>query len=54
MKEILSHTQGPFGVPGYAGIVVADGVFGTGAPKGHFPGMVMRLTQFMEELGEMI
>jgi hypothetical protein len=54
MNKILSHSQGPFGVPGYASMVVADRVFGTGKSREHAAELVMRFTQFMGELGEMV
>ena len=54
MKDILNHRDGEFGVPGYATIVVADGIFGKGTSIEKFVEVLMRLNVFAEELSEAI
>jgi len=54
MNDIISHTGGPMGIPGYASIVVADGIFGEGKSKEHFIEISMELLNFMKELAEVI
>lgn len=50
VNDILSHGGGPFGTPGYAAIVVADGIFGAGRSKEHFVDVSTHLLKFMEQL----
>lgn len=54
MNDILVHNKGPLGVPGYAAIVVADGIFGEGRSKENFMEVSMQLLLFTKELGEVI
>lgn len=54
MNDILSHKGGPMGVPGYAAIVVADGIFGEGRSKENFMEVSMQLLNFMKKLIEVI
>lgn len=54
MNDILSHNQGPMGVPGYAAIVVANGIFGEGKAKENFMEVSMELLSFTKELIEAI
>jgi hypothetical protein len=54
MSDILAHTGGPMGAPGYASIVVADGIFGEGKSKEHFMEISMELLNFTKELTEVI
>jgi len=54
MNDILTHNQGPMGAPGYAAIVVADGIFGEGKAKDKFMEVSMELLNFTKELAEVI
>ena len=54
MNDIISHNQGPMGTPGYAAIVVADGIFGEGKAKEKFMEVSMELLNFTKELSEAI
>jgi len=54
MNDILTHTGGPFGAPGYAAIVVADGIFGEGRSKEYFIETSMELLNFTKELYKVI
>ena len=54
MNDILTHNQGPMGTPGYAAIVVADGIFGEGKAKDKFMEVSMELLNFTKELTEAI
>jgi hypothetical protein len=50
MNDILCHSKGPLGVPGYAAIVVADGIFGEGKSKEKFMEVSMELVNFTKEI----
>ena len=50
MNDILSHNQGPTGTPGYAGIVVVDGVLGDGKSRENFMELSMQMLQFTQGL----
>ena len=52
-KDILNHKDGPFGTPGYASIVVTNGILGEDKPE-HFMPISMRLLSFMTELSEAV
>ena len=52
MNDILTHNQGPMGTPGYAAIVVADGIFGAGKSKDKFMEMSVALLNFTKDLAE--
>jgi hypothetical protein len=54
MTDIISHNKGPFGAPGYAAIVMADGIFGEGKAKEKFREVSIELMNFMKELSEAI
>ncbi len=54
MNDILTHNQGPMGTPGYAAIVVADGIFGEGKVEDNFLEVAMELLNFTKELTEAI
>jgi len=54
MNDILAHTGGPMGAPGYSSIVVTDGIFGEGKSKEHFMEISMELLNFTKELAEVI
>jgi hypothetical protein len=54
MNDILTHNKGPFGTPGYAAIVVTDGIFGEGKAKDKILEMSMELINFTKELSEAI
>ena len=54
MNDILTHNQGQMGTPGYAAIVVADGIFGEGKAKDKFMEVSMELLNFTKELTEAI
>jgi hypothetical protein len=54
MNEIIRHNQGPMGTPGYAAIVVADGIFGEGKAKQKFMEVSMELLKFTKALAEAI
>ena len=54
MNDILSHNQGPMGTPGYAAIVVADGIFGEGKARDKYMEVSMELLNFTKELAEAI
>src|SRR6266404_1503549 len=53
MNDILSHKDGPFGTPGYASIVVTNGIFGSSKPENFMPAS-MRILNFAKELSEAI
>ena len=36
MNDILAHTGGPMGAPGYASVIAVDGIFGEGKSQEHF------------------
>ncbi|MCK7581508.1 MAG: hypothetical protein MZV65_41710 [Chromatiales bacterium] len=46
MADIITHNQGPMGIPGYAAIVVADGILGEGKAKEKFMEVSMELLEF--------
>lgn len=52
MNDILTHNQGPMGTPGYAAIIVVDGIFGEGKAKDKFMEVSMELHNFTKELTE--
>lgn len=52
MNDILRHNKGPMGTPGYAAIVVADGIFGEGKAKQKFMEVSMELLNFTKELAK--
>ncbi len=54
INDILSHKDSEFGIPGYATIVVADGIFGRGESTKHFMEVSMRLKKFTGELVECV
>ena len=54
MNDILAHTGGPMGAPGYASVVVVDGIFGEGKSKEHFMEASMELLNFTKELSKVI
>lgn len=54
MNDILAHTGGQMGAPGYASIVVADGIFGEGRSKEHFMEVSMELLNFTKGLAEVV
>ena len=54
MNDILMHSKGPMGLPGYASIVVADGIFGEGESKDKFMEISMELLNFTKELAKAI
>ena len=54
MNDILTHNQGPMGTPGYAAIIVADGIFGDGKSKDKFMEVSMVLLDFTKALTEAI
>jgi len=54
MKDILNHSSGPMGTPGYAAIVVTDGVFGEGKSAEKFMEVSMLVLNFTNELVEAI
>ncbi|MBZ0241818.1 MAG: hypothetical protein K8F24_01265, partial [Bacteroidales bacterium] len=54
MNDILTHNQGPMGTPGYAAIVVADGIFGEGKVEDNFLEVAMVLLKFARELTEAV
>ena len=54
MNDILTHKGGPMGAPGYAAIVVADGIFGKGKSKENFMEISMELLNFTKGLSEVI
>ena len=54
MTDILSHNKGPLGTPGYAGIVVVDGIFGKGRAEEHFMDITMQMLEFSRGLSKAI
>lgn len=54
MNDILRHNKGPLGTPGYAAIVVADGIFGEGKARQNFMEVSMELVSFTKELADVI
>jgi hypothetical protein len=50
VNDIASHKQGPLGIFGYAGYVVADGVFGEGAARENFLKVSENMVSFVEGL----
>lgn len=54
MHDMLAHKKGPMGVPGYAAIVVVDGIFGEGESKKHYMDITMAFMNFMRKLIEAI
>lgn len=52
--DILNHSGGPFGAPGYAAIVVVDGILGKGKSKDHFPETAIRFIEFTKKLDDLM
>ncbi len=52
--DILNHSNDPMGTPGYAAIVVADGIFGDGKIKEHVMDVSLALLSFTKAIGENI
>lgn len=50
MNDIVSHHQGPMGTPGYAGVIVVDGIFGEGKATEHFMEVCMQMLSFTKGL----
>jgi hypothetical protein len=54
MLEILSRGQGPHGAPGYAAIVVSNGILGEGNPNLNLMAAMTELHNFMSELAALL